>query len=212
MDEIKSVKPHDTRILFGYQGRDYKFVSFIADSADNAFHFRLFRKAATSDGGSTGECDIIRIQLPEAEPDSFKGGRLSLVDDELIQSKTVKRMRHSAHGDPSLQSGTNFKILSIAPEHPSGMVEISGHDERDIHFALQGNAQPFMVNFIVHRKSSGEMPLANGNDLMGGQFLQCRFENMDYDLLITLSKIPADAESDEVKWPPHSVVLKRIGS
>jgi len=211
MDEIRSVKPRDTFVLFGYQGRDYKFVSFLADSADNAFHFRLFRKAATSDGGSTGECDIIRIQLPETGMESFEGGKLSVIDDKLTQSKIIKRMGHSAHGDLSLRSGANFKILSIAPEHPSGMVEISGRDERDIHFALQGDAQPFVVNFIVHRKSSEEMPSADRNDLMGGQFMQCRFENMDFDLLITLSKIPADAESGEVKWPPHSVVLKRTG-
>ena len=211
MDEIKSVKPRDTRILFGYHGRDYKFISFVADGIDNALYFRLFRKTATPDGGSVGECDIIRIQLPETELESYEGGRLSVIDDKLTQSKIIKRTRHSAHGDPSLQSGVNFKILSIAPEHPSGMIEISGRDERDIHFALQGGAQPFVVNFIVHRKSSGEMPLADGNDLMGGQFMQCKFGDLDFDLLVALSKIPSDAESGEVKWPPHSVVLKRIG-
>jgi hypothetical protein len=34
---------------------------------------------------------------------------------------------------------------------------------------------------------------------------------MDFDLLITMSKIEADAEGNKVNWPPHSVVLKRIG-
>lgn len=211
MDEIKSVKPYDTRILFGYQGRDYKFVSFVADSSENALYFRLLRMTATSVGDSAEGCDIIRIQLPEAEPSSFEGGKLSIVDEGLTQSKIIKRTRHSAHGDPSFQSGANITVLSIAPEHPSKMVETLGREERDIHFALQGDVRPFVVNFIVHRKSSGEMPLADGNDLMGGQFMQCKFGDLDFDLLVALSKIPSDAESGEVKWPPHSVVLKRIG-
>lgn len=211
MDEIKSVKPQDTRILFGYKGRDYKCVSFIADSADNSLYFRLFRKIAASDGDSTEECDIIRIHLPEAEPESFEGGKLSVIDEGLTQSKIIKRTRHSAHGDPSLKSSANITILSIAPEHPSGMVEISGCDERDIRLALQGDAQPFVVNFILHRKISGELPLADKNDLMGGQFMQCKFEDMDFDLLIALSKIHSDTEDERVNWPPHSVVLKRIG-
>lgn len=211
MDEIKSVKPQDTRILFGYKGRDYKCVSFIADSADNSLYFRLFRKIAASDGDSTEECDIIRIHLPEAEPESFEGGKLSVVDEGLTQSKIIKRTRHSAHGDPSLQSRSNITILSIAPKHPLKMVEIAGREERDIHFALQGDVRPFVVNFIVHRKESAEMPLADENDLMGGQLMQCKFEDMDFDLLITLSKVQANAEDEEVNWPPHSVVLKRIG-
>jgi hypothetical protein len=149
--------------------------------------------------------------LPEAEPESLEGGKLSVVDDKLTQSKIIKRTRHSAHGDPALQSGANITILSIAPEHPSKMVETLGRDERDIRLALQGDAQPFVVNFILHRKSSGEMPLADENDLMGGQFMQCKFEDMDFDLLIALSKIPSDTEDERVNWPPHSVVLKRIG-
>jgi hypothetical protein len=91
------------------------------------------------------------------------------------------------------------------------MVDISGHDSRDIHFALEGDVQPFVVNFIVHRKSSSEMPLADANDLMSGRLMQCKFEDMDFDLLITMAKIEADAEGGKVNWPPHSIVLKGIG-
>jgi hypothetical protein len=91
------------------------------------------------------------------------------------------------------------------------MVDINDRDPLDIHFALEGDAQPFVVNFIVHRKSSDEMPLANPNNLMDGRLIQCKFEDMDFDLLITMSKIEADAEGNKVNWPPHSVVLKRIG-
>ena len=205
------MKPQATLIIFGYQDHNYKFMSFANDSSDNAFHFRLSRKTAKSDGDSTEESDIIRIQLPEPEPESFEGGKLSTIDDGLTQSRVIKRKRHSAHDDPLVQSGANITILSVAPEHPSRMVEISGRDERDIHFALQGDVRPFVVNFIVHRKSSAEMPLADQNDLMGGQLMQCKFDDMDFDLLITMSKIPTDAEDEKVNWPPHSVVLKRIG-
>lgn len=205
------MKPQATLIIFGYQDQSYKFMSFVADRTDNAFHFRLFRKAAKSDGDSTEESDIIRIQLPESDPGSFEGGRLSTIDEGLTQSRIIKSKRHSAHGDPLAQTGANITILSIAPEHPSKMVEISGREERDIHFALQGDVRPFVVNFIVHSKESEEMPLADQNDLMGGQLMQCKFEDMDFDLLITMSKIPADEENEKVNWPPHSVVLKRIG-
>jgi hypothetical protein len=120
-------------------------------------------------------------------------------------------MRHSAHGDPLTQSEANITILSVAPEHPSKMVEVSDRDPRDIHFALEGDMQPFVVNFIVHRKSSAEMPLKDADDLMGGRLMQCKFEDMDFDLLITMAKIEADAEGGKVNWPSHSVVLKRIG-
>ena len=96
-------------------------------------------------------------------------------------------------------------------EHPSKMIAISDHDPQDIHFALEGDVQPFVVNFIVHRKRSSEMPLANPNDLMNGRFIQCKFEDLDFDLLIAMSRIEADTEGGKVNWPPHSVVLKRIG-
>jgi hypothetical protein len=209
MDKIKSVKPHDTHILFGYQGRDYKFMSFVSNRAENAFYFRLYRQQTVSDAAE--ESDIIRIQLPNSAPESFEGGRLSVMDDRLTQSRIIKRSRHSAHGDPLAQSGANITILSIAPEHPSKMVDINNRDPLDIHFALGGDVQPFVVNFIIHRKSSSEMPLANANDLMGGRFIQCKFEDMDFDLLITMSKVETDADGGKVNWPPHSVVLKRLG-
>jgi len=172
-------------------------------------YFRLYRKQTAPD--TMEESDIIRIQLPESEPESFEGGRLSVMEDKLTQSRIIKRKRHSAHGDPFTQSGANITILSIAPEHPSKMVDINDRDPRDIHFALEGDVQPFVVNFIVHRKQSSEMPLADSNDLMGGCFIQCKFEDMDFDLLITMSKVQADAEGGKVNWPPHAVVLKRIG-
>jgi len=209
MEGIKSVKLQDIRIIFGHQGRDHKFMSFLCDKADNTLYFRLFRKSTAP--GSEEVSDIIRIQLPESEPASFEGGRLSVIDDKLTQSKIIKRKRHSAHSDPLIQSSANITILSIAPEHPSRMVEIPGREERDIHFALQGDVQPFVVNFIVHRKNSEEMPLADKNDLMGGQLMQCKFDGMDFDLLITMSKIEPDADGDKMNWPPHSVVLKRTG-
>jgi hypothetical protein len=91
------------------------------------------------------------------------------------------------------------------------MVDISGRDPLDIHFALGGDVQPFVVNFIVHRKSSSELPLANPNDLMGGRFIQCKFEDMDFDLLITMSKIGTNTDDSKVNWPLQSIVLKRLG-
>ncbi len=215
MEGIKSVKPQATRIIFSHQGQDYKFMSFVTDKTDNTLYFRLYRKPTGPDMkhncDAIDDSDVIRIQLPESEPESFEGGRLSVMDDGLTQSRIIKNKRHSAHGDPLTQSGANITILSIAPEHPSRMVYISGHDPRDIHFALEGDVQPFVVNFIVHRKSSSEMPLANPSDLMGGRFIQCKFEDMDFDLLITMAKIEADAEGGKVNWPSHSVVLKGIG-
>ena len=209
MEGIKSVKPQATRIIFGHSDKNYKFMSFVTDKTDNALYFRLYRKQPAPD--TMEESDIIRIQLPESEPESFEGGRLSVMDDRLTQSRIIKRMRHSAHGDPLTQSGANITILSVAPEHPSRMITISDRDSRDIHFALEGVVQPFVVNFIVHRKSSSEMPLADANDLMSGRLMQCKFEDMDFDLLITMAKIEANAEGGKVNWPPHSVVLKRIG-
>jgi hypothetical protein len=184
-------------------------MSFVSDKTNNTLHFRLYRKPIVPD--TTEESDIISIQLPEPEPESFESGRLSIIDDKLIQSKIIKRRRHSAHGDPLIQAGINVTILSVAPEHPPEMIRVSGRDSRDIHFALQGDVQPFVVNFIVHRKNSADMPLADQNDLMGGQLMQCKFEDMEFDLLITMSKITADTEDEKLNWPPHSVVLKRIG-
>jgi hypothetical protein len=209
MEGKKSVKPQATRIILGHSDKNYKFMSFVAYKTDNTLYFRLYRKQPAPD--TTEESDIIRIQLPDSEPESFEGGRLSVMDDKLTQSRIIKRMRHSAHGDPLTQSGANITILSVAPEHPSRMVDISGHDSQDIHFALEGDVQPFVVNFTVHRKSSSEMPLADANDLMGGRFIQCKFEDMDFNLLITMSKIEADGDGGKVNWPPHSIVLKRIG-
>ena len=203
------MKPQTTRIILGHNDKNYKFMSFVTDKTDNALYFRLYRKQIVPD--TTEESDIIRIQLPDSEPESFEGGRLSVMDDRLTQSRIIKRMRHSAYGDPLAQAGANITILSVAPEHPSKMVDINDRDPLDIHFALEGDAQPFVVNFIVHRKSSDEMPLANPNNLMGGRLIQCKFEDMDFDLLITMSKIEADAEGNKVNWPPHSVVLRRIG-
>jgi hypothetical protein len=191
-------------------------MSFIADSADNAFHFRLFRKTGETNSKGNGnpaeECDIIRVQLPETEPESFDDDKLSIIEEGLTQSRIIKRVRHSAHSDPSVQTGTNITILSVVPEHPSKMLEIPGREEQDIHFALQGDVQPFVVNFIVHRKESEEMPLAYDGDLMSGQLMQCKFEDMNFDLLVTLSKVQVDEEDEEVNWPPHSVVLKRTGN
>ena len=203
------MKPQTTRIILGHNDKNYEFMSFVTDKTDNALYFRLYRKQIVPD--TTEESDIIRIQLPDSEPESFEGGRLSVMDDRLTQSRIIKRQRHSAYGDPLAQAGANITILSVAPEHPSKMVDINDRDPLDIHFALEGDAQPFVVNFIVHRKSSDEMPLANPNNLMGGRLIQCKFEDMDFDLLITMSKIEADAEGNKVNWPPHSVVLKRIG-
>jgi hypothetical protein len=209
MEGTKSVKPHATRIILGHSNKNYKFMSFVTDKTDNMLYFRLYRKQIVPD--TTEESDIIRIQIPDSEPESFEGGRLSVMDDRLTQSRIIKRMRHSAHGDPLAQTGANITILAVAPEHPSKMVDINDRDPQDIHFALGGDVQPFVVNFIVHRKSSSEMPLANPNDLMGGRFIQCKFEDMDFDLLITMLKIETDPEGVKANWPPHSVVLRRIG-
>jgi hypothetical protein len=55
------------------------------------------------------------------------------------------------------------------------------------------------------------MPIIEDSDLMGGSFMQCEFENMAFDLLISLSKIEKTAETERVNWPPFPVVLKRIG-
>jgi hypothetical protein len=209
MEGIKSMKPQATRIILGHNDKNYKFMSFVTGKTDNALYFRLYRKQTAPD--TTEESDIIRIQLPDSETEPFESGKLSVMDDRLTQSRIVKRLRHSAHGDPFAQAGANITILAVAPEHPSRMVDINDRDPLDIHFALGGDMQPFVVNFIVHRKSSTEMPLANPNDLMGGRFIQCKFEDMDFDLLITMSKIETDAEDSKVNWPPHSVVLKRIG-
>jgi hypothetical protein len=215
MEGIKSVKPQATRIIFGHRGQDYKFMSFVTDKTDNTLYFRLYRKPIVPDmkrnSDSMEESDIIRIQLPESKPQSCEDGRLSVVDDRLTQSRIIKRKQHSAHGDPLTQAGANITILSVAPEHPSKMADISDHDPRDIHFALEGDVQPFVVNFIVHRKKSSEMPLADPSDLMSGRLMQCKFEDMDFDLLITMSKIETDAGGGKVNWPPYSVVLKRIG-
>jgi hypothetical protein len=209
MEGKKFVKPQATRIIIGHSDKNYKFMSFVTDKTDNTLYFRLYRKQTAPD--TMEESDIIRIQLPDSEPESFEGGRLSVMDDKLTQSRIIKRMRHSAHSDPLTHSGANITILSVAPEHPSKMVDISGHDSRDIHFALEGDVQPFVVNFIVHRKSSSEMPLADANDLMSGRLMQCKFDDMYFDLLITMSRIETDADGGKVNWPPHSVVLKRMG-
>ena len=209
MEDIKSLKPQAIRITFGHRDRSYKFMSFVSDKTDNALYFRLYRKPAATD--TLEESDIIRIQLPESNPASFESGNLSVVDDRLTQSRIVNRRRHSAYGDLLARSVANITILSIAPEHPSKMVEIDSRDQKDIHFDLQGDVQPFVVNFIVHRKNSEEMPLSNKNDLMGGRLMQCKFDDMDFDLLITMSKIETNAEGGKMSWPPHSVVLKRTG-
>jgi hypothetical protein len=55
------------------------------------------------------------------------------------------------------------------------------------------------------------MPIIEGDDLMGGSFMQCKFDDMAFDLLISMSKIENAAETEKVNWPPFPVVLKRIG-
>jgi hypothetical protein len=107
MEGIKSVKPQATRIIIGHSDKNYKFMSFVTDKTDNALYFRLYRKQPAPD--TTEESDIIRIQLPDSEPESFEGGRLSVMDDRLTQSRIVKRRRHSAHGDPLSQSGASVQ-------------------------------------------------------------------------------------------------------
>jgi len=213
VEGIKPMKPESTHIIFGHNGKNYKFISFIMDSTDNAFYFRLYRRSAgtgiKADSDSVEESDIIRVQLPEPEHESFEGSRLSIIDDKLTQSRIIKRP--SAHDDLLARSKVNVTILSVASEHPSKMVEISSRDLRDIHFALEGDVQPFVVNFIAHRKSSEEMPSADASDLMSGRLMQCKFDDIDFDLLITISKIESNAGDEKVNWPPHSVVLKRIG-
>lgn len=188
-------------------------MTFVADRAENALYFRLYRKPGGSDIKSDAmeESDIIRVQLPEAEPVPLEGGRLSVIDDGLTQSRIIKHKRHSAHSDPLAKHGANITVLSVAPEHPSNMVELPDINPHDIDFALEGDVQPFVVNFIIHRKSSSEMPLADTDDLMDGRFIQCQFDGMESDLLIAMSKIDSSPGTGKVNWPPHSVVLRRMG-
>lgn len=181
----------------------------MGDRADNALYFRLYRKPSLPD--KEEEADTILMHIPESESALFDGGTLSIIDNKLTQPKIIKRNLRSAKNYPLTQSSANVTILSVAPQHPSKMVEIAGRDERDIHFALEGDVGPLVVNFIIHRKNSTEMPLADKNDLMGGRLMQCQFEDMGFDLLITLAKIPDSPEGEKVSWPPHSIVLKRIG-
>ena len=204
MESIKPSSPSDIRIVFDYGGKSRLFMSFFADAKDNSLYFRIYR------GGD--QSNVVRIQLPE--PDVVAREReIAALEAELARLKGTKDNHHSGgRNTASSPKGPNFSILSVAPGHPGKMTELPGIDaKRDIRFALQGNVQPFVMNFIAHRKSSAEMPIIEGGDLMGGSFMQCKFEDMAFDLLISMSKIENAAETEKVNWPPFPVVLKRIG-
>jgi hypothetical protein len=205
MESIKPSSPSDIRIVFGYEGKSRLFMSFFADAKDNSLYFRIYR--------SGDQSDVVRIHLPEPDA-TAREKEITALEAELARLKGANGNHH--HGGERKAAagpkGPNFSILSVAPGHPSKMTEQPGIDsKRDIHFALQGDARPFVVNFIAHRKSSTEMPIIEDSDLMGGSFMQCEFENMAFDLLISLSKIEKTAETERVNWPPFPVVLKRIG-
>ena len=204
MESIKPSKTFDIRVVFGYEGKSRLFMSFFADSKDNSLYFRIYR------GGD--QSDVVRIQLPEPDA-AAREKEIAALEAELARLKGAKGNQHHSgeRNAASSPKGPNFSILSVAPGHPDKMTELPGIDEkRDIRFALQGDVRPFMVNFIAHRKSSAEMPIIEGGDLMGGSFMQCKFEDMAFDLLISLSKIEQAAETEKVNWPPFPVVLKRI--
>ena len=190
--------------MFDYGGKSRLFMSFFADAKDNSLYFRIYR------GGD--QSDVVRIQLPEPEAAALEK-EISALETELARLKGAKDNHHGGGRNPaSSPKGPNFSILSVAPGHPSKMAEVpSPNSKRDIHFALQGDVRPFLVNFMAHRKSSTEMPIIENGDLMGGSFMQCKFDNMAFDLLISLSKIEETAETEKVHWPPFPVVLKRIG-
>lgn len=205
MESIKSSNSSDIRIVFGYEEKSRLFMSFFADGKDNSLYFRIYKNGDQS--------DVVRIQLPEPD-DAAREKEIAALEAELARLKGAKG-NHQHGGERNAASspkGPNFSILSVAPGHPSKMTELPSIDaKRDIRFALQGDAGPFMVNFIAHRKSSAEMPIMEDGDLMGGSFMQCKFEDMAFDLLISLSKIEKAAETEKVNWPPFPVVLKRIG-
>ncbi len=205
MESIKTSNPAAIRIVFGYQGKKYHFMSFFADGKDNSLYFRIYR--------GSDQSDVVRIQLPEPEAAALEKN-IAAIEAELARLKGTKGNHHHSdeHNAASSRKGPNFSILSVAPGHPAKMVELPSLDsKRDIHFALQGDAQPFVVNFIAHRKSSPEMPIIEADDLMGGSFMQCKFDDMAFDLLISMSQIEKTAETERVNWPPLPVVLKRIG-
>jgi hypothetical protein len=205
MESIKPSNPAAMRIVFGYDGKSRLFMSFFADSKDNSLYFRIYR------GGD--QSDVVRIQLPEPDTAVLEE-EISALEAELVRLKGTKGNHHHSgeRNAASSRKGPNFSILSVAPAHPAKMAESPSLDsKRDIHFALQGDVRPFVVNFIAHRKSSPEMPIIEGGDLMGGSFMQCEFDNMAFDLLISMSQIGKTAETERVNWPPFPVVLKRIG-
>ena len=205
MESIKTSNPAAIRVVFGYQEKNCLFMSFFADGKDNSFYFRIYR--------GSDQSDVVRIQLPEPEAAALEK-EISALEAELAHLKGTNGNHHHSgkRNADSSQKGPNFSILSVAPGHPAKMVESPSLDsKRDIHFALQGDVQPFVVNFIAHRKSSPEMPIIEADDLMGGSFMQCKFEDMAFDLLISMSKIKKTAETERVNWPPFPVVLKRVG-
>jgi hypothetical protein len=205
MESIKPSNPYGIRIVFDYEGKNRLFMSFFADGKDNSLYFRIYRGADQS--------DVVRIQLPEPEVAALEK-EISALEAELARLKGTKDSHHHSgeHNAAPSPKGPNFSILSVAPAHPSRMAEVTNLDaKRDIHFALQGDVRLFMVNFIAHRKSSPEMPIIEAGDLMGGSFMQCKFDNMAFDLLISMSQIEQTAEVEKVNWPPYPVVLKRIG-
>jgi hypothetical protein len=205
MESIKPSKTSDIRIVFDYEGKSRLFMSFLADAKDNSLYFRIYR--------GSDQSDVVHIQLPEPDA-AAREKEIAALEAELARLKGAKGNHH--HGGertaaPS-PTGPNFSILSVAPGHPSKMAEVQNLDaKRDIRFALQGDALPFVVNFMAHRKSSTEMPIIETGDLMGGSFMQCKFDDMAFDLLISLSQIENAEETEKVNWPPFPVVLKRIG-
>ena len=206
-----------SRIILGYRGKNYKFMSFFVDKRDNSFYFHIYRKPnefpMNPKTPLPEKSNILRIHFPGFEPTGFEENHISFHKSGCIHSIDSKghRYRNGTVGIPFSEIESHLFILVLAPKNPSDMLELSKLDStRDIRIGISDEMQPFALHFGVHKKWSSVMPRLPSNDLLGG-YIKCGFDDKDFELLIAMSKVDKVPGVGKVEWPPFTLVLKRIG-
>ena len=205
------MKLKPTRIIFKYNGKYYKFMSYFVDKTDNSFYFHIYnenidgvKQFNISKQGTTG----MKIDFENVKGTDFKRNKLSFHQSGYIHStdNNSKRLEDGIIGTKFKNIETSLSILVLGPQRIDTLTEIKATSHKtDIVFDFKSNIQPFTVHFDIYRLSNeSKLDISNPN-LYSGEYIMTRYDHKEFGLRMYLQKLLGD----EI-WPPFNLVLKRI--
>jgi len=203
-----------TRLIMGYQGKQYKLLYYKFACGDGSFIFQLYRKPG--DPPCVNPMTIkpgieTPIDFDAFEPAEYQEAHVSFHASGKIHSKSRDDVYHNRQdGIPFDTIREQLWLLAVAPVRPDNLVPLKGDvdNRRDIHLHLPENVEPFIIHLGVFRP--GIEPQLNGESLLGG-IITMKSDTSPFGIMIGMTAVQKTPECRIANWPPRTLQFKRLG-